>query len=97
MAEISGLRPFWPKPNRFFYLSSQSGLGISLSGLQIPFSKTAGLNCFLIAEPASAERSGFAQKVIRVPKAIEFLRNNPVSFTPGFSQVDWPSQDLETV
>ncbi len=29
------------------------------------------------------------QKVVRLPKAIEFFRANPVSFTPGFfSQVN---------
>ncbi len=30
----------------------------------------------------------FAQKVVRVPKAIEYSRANPVSFTPDFSQVN---------
>ncbi len=30
----------------------------------------------------------FAQKVIRVPKAFEYFRANPVSFTPDSSQVN---------
>ena len=31
---------------------------------------------------------GFAQQVIPTPKAIEFSRTNPLSFRPGFSQMN---------
>jgi len=33
-------------------------------------------------------QTGFAQKVVGTPKAVEFFGIDPVSFTPGFSQVN---------
>ena len=40
-----------------------------------------------ISRPSRSCR-GFAGKVVRTPKAIEFFGIDPVSFTPGFSQVN---------